>query len=161
VAVHLGLVETDMMTEDFRHLGFDIPELAGEVMVWLSAEKARFLSGRVISANWDVGGLVTRKNEIAGEGLLQLDKETETGEVGYNGCPSALERELLPSQYVDVDEEIRAAVGSGREIGAAPEEAGMADIQSMRSRSTTTSRSASSPVIIKLPSMLPSGAISM
>jgi len=72
VAVHPGLVATDMMEESFKHFNLDEPALPGGVMVWLATEKARFLSGRVVSANWDVDDLVARKDEIVRDNLLQL-----------------------------------------------------------------------------------------
>ena len=72
VALHPGLVETDMMAEAFMRFNHDPPELPGSVLVWLSTEKAHFLSGRIISVNWDVDDLVARKDEITRDGLLQL-----------------------------------------------------------------------------------------
>ncbi|KAH8888979.1 NAD(P)-binding protein [Thozetella sp. PMI_491] len=72
VAVHPGLVKTDMMLEQFKGFNLDTPELSGSVMAWLATDKARFLSGRFISVNWDVDDLVARKDEIVSEELLQL-----------------------------------------------------------------------------------------
>ncbi|KAK5652206.1 hypothetical protein OQA88_10703 [Cercophora sp. LCS_1] len=54
VALHPGLVETDMLMD-------------------LSGERAKFLSGRVVAANWSVDGLVEKKGEIEEGNLLRVD----------------------------------------------------------------------------------------
>ncbi|KAG9192958.1 hypothetical protein G6011_11692 [Alternaria panax] len=57
LSIHPGLVATDMLREPFRSLfNQDSPELARGPVVWLCQEKAKFLSGRFIAANWDMGG---------------------------------------------------------------------------------------------------------
>lgn len=73
VALHPGLVETDMMHDAFRRFNLDSPALVGGLAVWLSSEKAKFLTGRVIASNWSVDDLVERKDEIASGKLLQID----------------------------------------------------------------------------------------
>ncbi|KAK6207827.1 hypothetical protein QIS74_12908 [Colletotrichum tabaci] len=63
-----GLVETDML----QLRGFDVstPQLVGGAVVWLSGDRARFLSGRAISVEWDLEDLVARQDEIVKEDLL-------------------------------------------------------------------------------------------
>lgn len=56
----------------FLRFADDEPELVGGTAVWLATEKARWLSGRYISANWDVEELVQRKVEIEGSEVLKL-----------------------------------------------------------------------------------------
>ncbi|CAJ2501321.1 Uu.00g041740.m01.CDS01 [Anthostomella pinea] len=69
VVLHPGLLETDMLPAAMRHFNSETPELPGGVAVWLSHPHARFLSGRVVAAVWDVDDLVARKDEIvAGRG---------------------------------------------------------------------------------------------
>jgi NAD(P)-dependent dehydrogenase (short-subunit alcohol dehydrogenase family) len=70
-----GLYDTDMLTEAFRKFNLDDPSLIGGTLVWLGAdaERSRFLSGRTTSANWDVDGLVARKEEIVSKDLIVLD----------------------------------------------------------------------------------------
>lgn len=72
-SLYPGLVLTDMLREPFRTL-FDQTsvELVGGISVWLCHEKAKFLSGRWISANWSVEDLVARKEEIVRDDLLKL-----------------------------------------------------------------------------------------
>ena len=71
--MHPGLVPTDMLREPFRSLfNLDSPELVGGTAVWLCQEKARFLSGRFVAANWNVGDLVARREEIVKGDLLKL-----------------------------------------------------------------------------------------
>jgi hypothetical protein len=59
----------------------DDPSLIGGVLVWLSAdaERSKFLTGRFISANWDVEGLLARKDEILEKDLLTLDMKGPFG----------------------------------------------------------------------------------
>lgn len=50
----------------------DPPELAAACCVYLTTERADFLTGRFLSANWDVTELEQRKQEIVGQNLLKL-----------------------------------------------------------------------------------------
>ncbi|KAK5658479.1 hypothetical protein OQA88_1868 [Cercophora sp. LCS_1] len=71
---HPGGVSTDLaqgLPEDFRKLLMDTPELAGDTMVWLTAEKRTWLNGRYISANWDMVELEGRKDVIVEKNLLK------------------------------------------------------------------------------------------
>ncbi|CBX99298.1 hypothetical protein IAQ61_000568 [Plenodomus lingam] len=82
VSMHPGLVLTDMLREPFRSLfNQDSPELVGGTTVWLCQEKAKFLSGRFIAANWNVNDLLERKDEIVRDDLLKL---TLQGQFGKN-----------------------------------------------------------------------------
>ncbi|KAM0263749.1 hypothetical protein ACHAQJ_001064 [Trichoderma viride] len=74
VSIHPGLVDTDM-NDDFKNFDLDSPTLAGGLCAWVAADPARsgFLSGRVISANWDVEELVARKSEIMAKNELTMD----------------------------------------------------------------------------------------
>ncbi|KAJ4350174.1 uncharacterized protein N0V89_008795 [Didymosphaeria variabile] len=68
-----GLVPTDMLREPFGTLfEHTSAELVGSTAVWLCHEKAKFLSGRWISTNWDMEDLVSRKEEIIKGDLLKL-----------------------------------------------------------------------------------------
>jgi hypothetical protein len=61
---------TNSVTDAFKRFALDTPELVGGIGVWLATDKARFLSGRFISANWSVDDLMARKDElIAGNDL--------------------------------------------------------------------------------------------
>lgn len=75
VNVHPGLYDTEILNEAFRRFNLDDPSLIGGTLVWLGAdpERSKFLSGRTIVANWDVDGLVARKEEIVTKDLLVLD----------------------------------------------------------------------------------------
>jgi hypothetical protein len=46
--------------------------LQGGVAVWLATDKARWLSGRYVSANWSVEELVERKEEILNDKKLVI-----------------------------------------------------------------------------------------
>lgn len=82
VAMHPGIVDTDMTIEAFQKFALDTPELVGGVGVWLAAWDGvdrSFLGGRFVSANWDVEELVKRKEEIESEGLLKMDLKGTLG----------------------------------------------------------------------------------
>ncbi|KAK1749787.1 hypothetical protein QBC47DRAFT_395306 [Echria macrotheca] len=72
VAVHPGLIETDMFDPVFKRFSLDTPELAGGTALWLASDKARFLTGRTVAANWSVDDLEARKDEITAGKDLQV-----------------------------------------------------------------------------------------
>jgi NAD(P)-dependent dehydrogenase (short-subunit alcohol dehydrogenase family) len=75
VALHPGIIMTDMAKEQFKPFALDTPELVGGFGTWLAgwqgADRA-FLSGRYVTANWDVGELVGRREEILEGDLLKV-----------------------------------------------------------------------------------------
>ena len=73
--VHPGLVRTRQLQPAFQRFDLDSPELVGSVLAWIASdpERSHFLSGRIISSNWDVDGLLARKDEILASNKLQLD----------------------------------------------------------------------------------------
>jgi len=75
VGLHPGMLETDMLLPVFARFDLNSPELIGGLSVWLSGERAKFLSGRVVMANWDIEELMARKDEITGGNgkVLQID----------------------------------------------------------------------------------------
>jgi NAD(P)-dependent dehydrogenase (short-subunit alcohol dehydrogenase family) len=75
VNVHPGIVETDMLSDGFRYFDKDSPLLTGGVCAWIAAdpERSRFLSGRSISANWDIDELLARASEIESSMDLKID----------------------------------------------------------------------------------------
>lgn len=72
VSYHPGMIETNMAEQHPETRGFcnDTLELAAGTAVYLASERAGWLSGRYISANWDVDELEERKDEILGQGSL-------------------------------------------------------------------------------------------
>ena len=72
MAFHPGIVMTDMAVDFAKPFAKDTPELAGAVVVWLSTDEARFLSGRYVTTNWDVSELLRRKEEIVSQDLLKV-----------------------------------------------------------------------------------------
>ncbi|SMR41684.1 unnamed protein product [Zymoseptoria tritici ST99CH_1E4] len=77
-AVHPGAVSSEMAEETapdaFKPYLTDSPELCGAFCVWLTKEKTRveWLSGRLLSAKWDVEELEGRKRDIVDGDLLKM-----------------------------------------------------------------------------------------
>ena len=82
-SINPGMNDTDILPSALRDVGFNTndPLLSGAVMVWLAAdpERSRFLSGRVITVEWDVNELVERKDEIVSKNLLTLQLNATLG----------------------------------------------------------------------------------
>jgi NAD(P)-dependent dehydrogenase (short-subunit alcohol dehydrogenase family) len=75
--VHPGIVATmppppGMEGPDARPMATDSPELCGGFLVWLVKERRDWLSGRYLSANWDVEELEAKKEGIVGEDKLKM-----------------------------------------------------------------------------------------
>jgi len=82
VALHPGVVDTEMTIESFKKFALDTPELVGGIGVWLAGWEGvdrGFLSGRFVSANWDVDDLVKRRHEIVRDELLKMDLKAKLG----------------------------------------------------------------------------------
>ncbi|KAH9902054.1 hypothetical protein F4778DRAFT_791012 [Xylariomycetidae sp. FL2044] len=75
VALHPGDVLTNMtqvMPAEWRGVFVDKPELAADTMVWLARERREWLSGRFLSATWDMRELEERKADIVRDDLLKF-----------------------------------------------------------------------------------------
>ncbi|KAL4936549.1 hypothetical protein BDV06DRAFT_204835 [Aspergillus oleicola] len=74
VALDPGVVATEMGSSVIYLEPFmkDTPQLTGGAAVWLASGNKAFLSGRTVSANWDVDEMEQRKQEIVEEDLLTL-----------------------------------------------------------------------------------------
>jgi NAD(P)-dependent dehydrogenase (short-subunit alcohol dehydrogenase family) len=82
VALHPGVVNTEMTIDSFKRFALDTPALVGGAGVWLAGWKGpdrSFLSGRFVSANWDVEDLVKMRDEILEKGLLRMDINANLG----------------------------------------------------------------------------------
>jgi NAD(P)-dependent dehydrogenase (short-subunit alcohol dehydrogenase family) len=76
-SVHPGAVASEMADgapEFFRSFLIDSPELCGAFCVWLTKDggKRDWLSGRLLSANWDADELEARKDEVVEKDLLKF-----------------------------------------------------------------------------------------
>lgn len=74
-SLHPGAVKTDLalnMPEFMHEILTDEPELSGDTVVWLTAEKRTWLQDRFISVVWDMEELLARKDEIEQKELLRL-----------------------------------------------------------------------------------------
>ena len=72
-AMHPGGVATELgkSMPDYMHDYLDDPpELAAAFAVWLCSGQADWAAGRYLSANWDVGELLSMRDEIEGDDLL-------------------------------------------------------------------------------------------
>ena len=50
----------------------DTPQLAGDAMVWLTAERRQWLAGRYVSVNWDAEELLEKRDKIVKDDLLKV-----------------------------------------------------------------------------------------
>lgn len=73
ISLHPGLLDTDMLMDQYRRFTLQTPELIGGLGVWLCHPHANFLSGRAIASYWSVDDLVARKEEIISKDLLKMD----------------------------------------------------------------------------------------
>ncbi|EXJ89422.1 hypothetical protein A1O3_02489 [Capronia epimyces CBS 606.96] len=73
VALHPGMVMTDIVPEFMSRFARDTPELVGGTAVWLATDRARFMDGRYMSANWCVEELMAREKEIVAGNLCKVD----------------------------------------------------------------------------------------
>lgn len=53
----------------------DSPDLAGAMLVWVTKEHRPWLGGRYVAANWDVGQLEEKKEEIIEKDLFKMRVE--------------------------------------------------------------------------------------
>jgi NAD(P)-dependent dehydrogenase (short-subunit alcohol dehydrogenase family) len=93
-SVHPGMVDTGIfrgsgadpsqLPMDTRELSFEIlefftdrsaAELCADFLVWLTQPKNKFLKGKLVWANWDVGELETRAEEIESSAMMTIGVE--------------------------------------------------------------------------------------
>ncbi|KAF1844109.1 oxidoreductase-like protein [Cucurbitaria berberidis CBS 394.84] len=75
IAVHPGHVRTELamnLPEHLYALLTDSPELAGDTLAWVGRERREWLSGRYVSANWDMEEFIEKKEEIIRGDLLKV-----------------------------------------------------------------------------------------
>jgi NAD(P)-dependent dehydrogenase (short-subunit alcohol dehydrogenase family) len=75
-AVHPGMVKHTVfppgMPEDFKQFCQDDMSLCGAFLIWLVKQRREWLSGRYISATWDVEELEAKKDEIVEGDRLKM-----------------------------------------------------------------------------------------
>ena len=63
---------TETAPEEVRNRFPDRPEVAGDTIVWLGAERREWLAGRYVSCTWDMEELVKKNDEIVEEDKLKM-----------------------------------------------------------------------------------------
>ena len=74
-SVYPGVVKTDLapgMPEYMYQALVDTSELPGDTVVWLTAERCKWLQDRFVSSVWDMEELESRKAEVVDKNLLRL-----------------------------------------------------------------------------------------
>jgi NAD(P)-dependent dehydrogenase (short-subunit alcohol dehydrogenase family) len=74
-SIHPGGVLTELasnMPKAFHEKLNDTPQLAGDSLVWLTAERREWLAGRYISVTWDAEELLAKKEDILKNDLLKV-----------------------------------------------------------------------------------------
>ena len=67
ISFHPGGVATDLtsvLPDEMRYFLRDSVELSADSLVWLTKERREWLSGRYVSAEWDVTELEAKKDEV-------------------------------------------------------------------------------------------------
>ncbi|KAJ4373203.1 hypothetical protein N0V83_003496 [Neocucurbitaria cava] len=75
IAFNPGQLKTDLalgLPEYLHGYLMDGPELSGDTLVWLGKERREWLSGRYVSANWDMEELSAKREEIVRADLLKV-----------------------------------------------------------------------------------------
>lgn len=75
LCVHPGGVATELakgMPEGMHAALTDSVELAGDTIVWLTAERREWLAGRYVSVTWDMQELEGKREEIERGDLLKV-----------------------------------------------------------------------------------------
>lgn len=73
--VNPGAIKTKMtegLPQAVRDALPDRPDLAGDTIVWLAAERREWLGGRYVSCPWDMEELMEKKDEIVEEDKLKM-----------------------------------------------------------------------------------------
>ena len=81
IAVHPGSLKTDLslcLPEHLHGLLVDSPEISGDTLTWLGSERRQWLSGRYVSANWDMEELSKKREEIVKADLLKVRMAVNT-----------------------------------------------------------------------------------
>ncbi|KAF2824803.1 NAD(P)-binding protein [Ophiobolus disseminans] len=63
---------TETAPEAVRNKFPDRPDVAGDTIAWLAAERRGWLAGRYVSCPWDMEELVKKKNEIVEKDMLKM-----------------------------------------------------------------------------------------
>lgn len=79
IAFHPGMLMTRLAPDEFVPFAIDKPALPGGFAVWLLSDKAKFLNGRYVHANWDVEELMQREKEIVDKDLLRVKLSGDFG----------------------------------------------------------------------------------
>ena len=73
--IHPGGIPTELakcMPESMHHVLGDTAELAGDGIVWLTAERREWLRGRYVSCNWDMQEFLDKRAAIENGDLLKV-----------------------------------------------------------------------------------------
>lgn len=73
--IHPGGVMTDLakaLPEAIHGFLTDQPQLSGDTMVWLTAQRREWLNGRFISCNWDMKEFLDKRSRIEEGDLLKV-----------------------------------------------------------------------------------------
>jgi NAD(P)-dependent dehydrogenase (short-subunit alcohol dehydrogenase family) len=83
ISLHPGTIHTRVTKPQFVKFSKDTFDLAGGVAVWLATEKAKFMNGRYMGANWSIAELMERRDEIISNGLLLEELQGTFGKAQF------------------------------------------------------------------------------
>jgi hypothetical protein len=73
--VNPGAIKTEITKgapETLRNALPDRPDIAGDTIAWLAAERREWLGGRYVSCPWDMEELMNKKEEIIEKDMLKM-----------------------------------------------------------------------------------------
>lgn len=74
-SLHPGAVATEItvpLKPEIAQFLIDKPEMRGNTIVWLTAERREWLAGRFVNGQWDMQELLEKKDKIVGEDHLKM-----------------------------------------------------------------------------------------
>ena len=90
------MAKSKVLRPELEMYARDTPALFGSLTVYLAGQKADFLRGRFVAANWDVEELERHKEEIVADGLLK--NQPFKGDIGKGGHFSSHESGLVSAR---------------------------------------------------------------
>lgn len=82
ICIHPGNILTDMVTsgelpKELEYIFTEQPQLPADTIVWLTAQKRHWLSGRYVNVTWDMPQLEQKKDAIVEGDKLKIKLDVD------------------------------------------------------------------------------------